>query len=73
MEKQRMAIEVLADGTIKCETSDMGSGPVHKAADDFLAYVARLMGGAVEIEKSKHGHGHHHEHSHDHEHDHHHQ
>lgn len=66
MDKGEMKIEVLPDGRIKVETGDMGTGPQHKSADDFLALVAKMMGGDVEVEKTKHGHHHHHEHEQDH-------
>lgn len=68
MQKGQMEIRVLEDGTIRVETNDMGSGVVHKAADDFLKMVAQLMGGEVDTTKVKQGHHHHHDHGHDHEH-----
>jgi len=71
--KGTMTIEVLADGTLKIETGDMG-GVAHKAADDMLDELQRAMGGAVEVTdvKGHAGHQHHfhdaHGHTHDHDH-----
>lgn len=64
--KGQMTITILEDGTIKSETGDM-SGPSHKAADDFLKMIERMLGGQVTEEKISHGHVHNHEHTHEHE------
>lgn len=64
MNKGEMKIEVLEDGRVKVETGDMGTGPVHKSADDFLKMVEMMLGGEVDVEKIKKGHHHHHEHEH---------
>lgn len=69
LKKGEMECEVLEDGTIRVETSDMG-GPNHQSADEFLKEVKRLAGGEVTTEKVKsththnhqHGGGHHHQH-----------
>lgn len=66
--KGQMGVQVLADGVIRVETGDMG-GVAHKAADDFLKELARLMGGDVEVKQVQgvrhthaHDHGDHHHH-----------
>lgn len=65
--KGQLDIRVLADGTLRIETGDM-SGVNHKSADQFLAEMARVMGGEVEIQKAEHPHHHHHDHDHTHDH-----
>lgn len=62
-----MDIRILADGTIRVETSSM-AGPQHKAADDFLKELVALMGGSVEVTKVRPMQHHHDDHDHDHEH-----
>lgn len=64
----QMSVTILDDGTVRMETGDMG-GVTHKAADDFLKEVQRLLGGAVEVKSTK-GQAHHHHHDHEHGHDH---
>jgi hypothetical protein len=44
--KGAIGVDILADGTLKTETGDMG-GPMHGAADGFMKLVAQLMGGTV--------------------------
>ena len=63
MTKGQIEIVVLEDGTLRIETGDMGSGPTHKTADDFLKMVTQLMGGGVEVAKTldHHHHGYAHE------------
>jgi hypothetical protein len=61
--KGTIAVDILADGTIRAETGDMG-GVAHKAADDFLKYLAELLGGTVTDAKVERGHQHHHDHRH---------
>ena len=59
-DKDRLVYEILDDGTIKW-SSDSVSAPNHSSAEEFLAEVGRLMGGAETIEH-KHGyaaHSHH--------------
>jgi hypothetical protein len=65
--KGQIDVRVLDDGTVRAETGDMG-GVTHQAADNFLKFLATLVGGEVETTKAKHGHAH--AHAHDHEHDH---
>ena len=67
----QMNVRVLDDGTVRVETGDMG-GVSHKAADDFIKELQRLMGGAPAEVKSTKGHAHQHAHGHEHGHDHHH-
>jgi hypothetical protein len=67
--KGQVIVDVLEDGTVRAETGDM-SGVSHKAADDFMALLAQLMGGQVTDQKAKQSHHHHHDHAHDHAHDH---
>lgn len=56
-------IKILADGTIKMETSKVGAAN-HANAEQFFQTVARLAGGET---KREHASGHaHHQHSHSH-------
>jgi hypothetical protein len=48
--------EILADGTIRSTTGKI-SGANHQKAEEFLAMVARMMGGAVTRERAKDQHG----------------
>lgn len=54
-----ITIEVLDDGTIKVTTNKIGAAN-HASADAFLREMARLAGGAHEIEhvKPQHAHAH---------------
>jgi hypothetical protein len=63
-----MEVEILSDGTVRCETGDM-SGPAHKVADDFLKELEKLLGGESSKEKLRNTHTHDHEHG-DHHHHH---
>ena len=61
-------VEIREDGSLKVETGNM-AGPHHGSADDFMAMLATLMGGAVDKKSKrkglKHSHKHHgHEHVH---------
>jgi hypothetical protein len=60
--EQKMIVEILDDGTVKVETGDL-SGPLHQKADEFLAMMAKLLGGEVTITKIGHDHHHHHDHA----------
>lgn len=66
--KNQMEVVILADGSVKITTGQMGTGPVHKAADDFLAFLARTLGGAVSEIKQAEGHAHTHAHDDQHHH-----
>lgn len=61
--KGTMTVDILPDGTVRSVTGDMG-GPSHKAADQFMEDLARMLGGAVADVKLDHGHTHTHSHSH---------
>jgi hypothetical protein len=63
--KGTMTVEILDDGTVKTETGDMG-GVDHKSADQFMADLARYLGGSVAETKIEHGHQHSHSHGHGH-------
>ena len=63
----KISIEILADGTIKSETSKI-SGPNHQNAEAFMKYLAELTGG--ETKRTRRGHTHVHGEEHEHEHDH---
>ena len=67
--KGTIDVRVLADGQVKAETGDMG-GASHMAADNFLKYLATLLGGEVTETKAAEAHHHHHGHTHGHGHDH---
>jgi hypothetical protein len=68
--KQEYDIHILADGTLSIETGKI-AGEVHKQADEFMAYLASLMGGPVDTVRKREGVVHEHEHDraivHDHE------
>ncbi len=51
-------IEVLDDGTIKASIVGKVSAGNHRNADEALAMLANLMGGAVEIETTRQTHTH---------------
>lgn len=59
--KGEIDVEILEDGTVRSETGDM-SGVNHKSADDFMKYLATLLGGEVQDTKTKQGHQHTHDH-----------
>lgn len=67
--KGTIDVKVLGDGQTRAETGDMG-GASHMAADNFMKYLATLLGGEVVDTKVQHGHEHHHGHTHGHGHDH---
>lgn len=75
--KMTIDAKIEEDGTVTITTGDL-SGEYHKTADEFLKFLAELMGGPVEARPIKgaaklHSHGHGHSHSHeDGEHHHHH-
>ena len=52
-------IEVLPNGDLKV-TTDKISAANHKSADEFIAFLARECGGAVDKQKNRHGHTHSH-------------
>lgn len=54
-----MKIEILADGTIRTETSPI-SPANHQSAEAFMNDFARLTGG--EVSRNRKGHAHHHHH-----------
>ena len=56
-------IEILKDGTVKVTTPKI-SAANHKSADEFIAFLARECGGAVDKQKNRHGHVHAHSHEH---------
>ena len=61
---------ILADGTVTIET-DAISGENHLSADEMLAQLGNMLGGAVEIKHKKsvlHQHDHSHAHGHEHHH-----
>lgn len=63
MPNDKLTITILDDGTIKVEADQIGAAN-HKNADEFLAFLARLAGGAVDVKQRR---GHHHGHQHQHE------
>ena len=56
-------IEVLPNGDLKV-TTDKISAANHKSADEFIAFLARECGGAVDKQKNRHGHASHAQHEH---------
>jgi len=54
-------VEILADGTVKVLTGDV-SGPAHMAAEQFLQFLARELGGEPTRVKVPHAHVHDHAH-----------
>lgn len=50
-------VEILADGTVKVLTGDV-SGPAHLAAEQFLQFLARELGGETKRVKLPHVHAH---------------
>jgi len=69
MAEDKIIVDHLGGGRIKITTDEV-SGPNHMAAENALAYLARLMGGPVE-RKSRgkmavHSHTHDQTHSHEH-------
>jgi hypothetical protein len=65
--KQEYDIHILEDGTLSIETGRI-AGEVHKQADEFMAFLASLLGGSVETIHKRQGVVHEHEHDHDHAH-----
>ena len=61
MREDTFTVEILDDGTLKIET-DTVSPANHKSADEFLAFVSKMLGGPVEKTKRKQGHSHVHTH-----------
>jgi len=53
MAQDTLEIEILPDGTIKTTTSKV-SAANHKAADEFMAMIAKLTGGKTTKQKRKH-------------------
>jgi len=53
-DKDKITCTILEDGTIRWEVDGDISAPNHSSADEFLAEVGRLVGGAETIEH-KHG------------------
>lgn len=66
--QDNIAVEILADGTLKL-TTDTISSANHKLADELVEFIAKLAGGETTKEKRKdvkaHAH-HHHGHTHTH-------
>jgi hypothetical protein len=62
MDKDKMTITILDDGTIKIET-DRISQANHMTAEAFMRFVAQAAGGRQD-RKAKHGVHHHHHHDH---------
>ncbi len=58
-----MKIEILADGTIKTETSPI-SPANHQSAEAFMNDFARLTGGEATRQRRPHAHGNTHSHTH---------
>jgi len=57
----QMIIQILDDGTIRTETNPIS--PVnHQSAEDFMAQVRSLTGGAVTRQRKGHSHNHTHTH-----------
>lgn len=54
-------IEILPDGTVRVLTGDV-SGPAHMAAEQFLQFLARELGGQSSRVRQAHGHVHNHVH-----------
>jgi hypothetical protein len=50
MNEDQILIEILADGTIKAST-DKVSEENHLTAEQFLSFIARLLGGCVTKQK----------------------
>lgn len=57
MAQDELHIQILEDGTIKTSTGQF-SPANHQSAEQFLADVARLTGGAVLRNKQPHAHPH---------------
>ena len=52
MKEDWIDIEILADGTVKTSTDEVGQVN-HKSADEFLEFVARLLGGQTATTKRR--------------------
>lgn len=66
MAQDKIQIEILEDGTIKVQTSNV-SAPNHQNAEQFLKFMAELANGGSQT-RERVGHAHHHHHDHDHVH-----
>jgi hypothetical protein len=51
-------VEILDDGSIKATIDGQVSAGNHRNADEALAMLANLMGGAVDIDTARHTHTH---------------
>lgn len=65
----QMEVEVLDNGTFRCEVKGAISSVNHGNADTFLKEVQRFLGGVANVLKSGKAH-HHHHHAHEHGHTH---
>lgn len=63
MNEDIIEIEILEDGTIKTSTDQIGQSN-HQNAEEFMAEMARNLGGATETEKRRVSHAHAHTHQH---------
>ena len=52
MKEDWIDIEILADGTVKTSTGDVGQVN-HRNADEFLEFVSRLLGGQTSAAKQR--------------------
>ena len=52
MKEDWIDIEILSDGTVKTSTGEVGQIN-HKSADEFLEFVARLLGGQTATTKRR--------------------
>lgn len=69
-QQDRMFVEFLDNGLIKVTTDEI-SGPNHMSAEEFITFLARGQGGAVERSRRTDKQGmSHHEHTHEHTHEH---
>ncbi len=57
MAQDQMTIEILPDGRVKI-TTDQVSPANHLNADEMLKFLARNLGGGVEVQKRKENHVH---------------
>ena len=69
MNNDDISFEILADGTIKIETSKI-SGANHVGAEALVREIGRLAGGTTtRARRNAHKHQHNHTHEHEHEHE----
>lgn len=61
MAQDNFTVEILSDGSVKVITDGI-SQPNHRAADEFLKFLAEKLGGEVETIKRPQAYHHHHAH-----------